>query len=110
MRSCGRPSSPTAHITFCTLTEVFRPQILIIAIPLARSSVCRPAVLQTRNPGAGMPPAPLALGGGHNVESCTLAECEEDHNGGTSIQASRLLGQHDRDAAAARIGKLGGAR
>src|SRR5262249_49811938 len=37
MRSCGSSSSPTAHITFCTLTEVFRPQILIMALPsLAR--------------------------------------------------------------------------
>src|SRR6185437_13345496 len=26
MRSCGRPSSPTAHITFCTLIELRRPQ------------------------------------------------------------------------------------
>src|SRR6516165_10566826 len=34
MRSCGSSSSPTAHITFCTLTEVFRPQILIMAPPL----------------------------------------------------------------------------
>src|SRR5215470_8545931 len=33
MRSCGSSSSPTAHITFCTLTEVFRPQILIMALP-----------------------------------------------------------------------------
>src|SRR6266481_9676715 len=33
MRSCGSSSSPTAHITFCTLTEVFRPQILIMAFP-----------------------------------------------------------------------------
>ena len=27
------PSSPTAHIAFCTLDEVLRPQILIIAFP-----------------------------------------------------------------------------
>src|SRR5262245_43928424 len=36
MRSCGSSSSPTAHITFCTLTEVLRPQILIMAPPYAR--------------------------------------------------------------------------
>ena len=29
MRWCGSPISPTAHITFCTFAEVFRPQILI---------------------------------------------------------------------------------
>src|SRR5262249_30501663 len=34
MRSCASSSSPTAHITFCTLTEVFRPQTLIMAPPL----------------------------------------------------------------------------
>src|SRR5262245_64101402 len=34
MRSCGSSSSPIAHITFCTLTEVLRPQILIIRPPL----------------------------------------------------------------------------
>src|SRR5690242_15495489 len=29
-RSCASPSSPIAHITFCTLDEVLRPQILIM--------------------------------------------------------------------------------
>src|SRR5262249_42008741 len=93
MRLCGRPSSPTAHITFCTLTEVFRPQILIIAIPLARSSVCRPAVFSNAKPPRRYP-------------ACALGE--GNHNAGASIQPSCLLGQHDRDAAADRIGKLGG--
>src|SRR5690606_5666928 len=37
MRSCGRPSSPTAHITFCTLDDVLRPQILSIGCtPVSR--------------------------------------------------------------------------
>ena len=39
MRYCGSSSSPTAHITFCTLTEVFRPQILIMALPFESSLV-----------------------------------------------------------------------
>src|SRR6516225_11236518 len=34
IRSCGSSSSPTAHITFCTFTEVLRPQILIMVPPL----------------------------------------------------------------------------
>src|ERR1051326_9324419 len=29
-RSCFSPSSPTAHITFCTFEEVLRPQIFSI--------------------------------------------------------------------------------
>jgi hypothetical protein len=32
MRSCDSPISPTAHITFCTLDDVFRPQILITGV------------------------------------------------------------------------------
>jgi hypothetical protein len=35
MRWCGSFISPIAHITFCTLDEVLRPQILIMACPLA---------------------------------------------------------------------------
>jgi len=34
MRSCASPSSPTAHIAFCTLDEVLRPQILIMRFPV----------------------------------------------------------------------------
>src|SRR4051812_46265699 len=33
MRSCGSFSSASAHITFCTLIDVLRPQILSMALP-----------------------------------------------------------------------------
>src|SRR5665811_2311299 len=40
MRVCSSPSSPTAHIAFCTLDEVLRPQILITASSFPFSASC----------------------------------------------------------------------
>src|SRR5262245_1419395 len=37
MRVCSSPSSPTAHIAFCTLDDVLRPHILIIAASFLHS-------------------------------------------------------------------------
>src|SRR5947199_3729040 len=72
-----RSSSPTVHMTFWTFTEVFRPQILIIAVPSVRSPVCRPAVLQTRQTRACAMAPMLLANAGNNFESwCTLAQCK----------------------------------
>src|ERR1700693_1005368 len=40
MRVCSSLSSPTAHIAFCTLDEVLRPQILIIVVSFPYSLSC----------------------------------------------------------------------
>src|SRR5256885_5822656 len=42
-RSCGSLSSPTAHITFCTLIEVVRPQILSMVVCLFQPNLSCPA-------------------------------------------------------------------
>ncbi|CFU95976.1 Uncharacterised protein [Bordetella pertussis] len=34
MKVCGSASSRTAHMTFCTLTELSRPQIFSMSKPL----------------------------------------------------------------------------
>src|SRR5262249_22768654 len=90
MRSCARSSSPTAHITFWTFTEVLRPQILIIAFRL-RSVVTR----VSRN----LRPPERA------DRRAALPTFEQ-----TSIQPARLFRQHDRNAGADGISKLGRAR
>src|SRR5471030_1529919 len=40
IRSCARPSSPTAHMTFCTLMEFLRPQIFSMSLsrPVGRDA------------------------------------------------------------------------
>src|SRR5437868_1935804 len=39
IRSCATPSSPTAHIAFCTLMELRRPQIFSISHALERAAL-----------------------------------------------------------------------
>src|ERR1700688_3775224 len=56
MRSCGRPISPTAHITFCTFDEVFRPQILIILSP-AIDRASWPGLSRPSTPSLSVDPA-----------------------------------------------------
>src|SRR5215510_13377488 len=97
MRSCGRPSSPTAHITFCTLTEVFRPQILIMVFSPRRSSSpgsTRRSILFRKTMNARVKP-------GHDGWRRARP---------WSIQPARFLRKHDRDAGADRIGELSRAR
>src|SRR5436309_13285369 len=62
MRSCASFSSPTAHITFCTFTEVVRPQILIMrSLPLM-SSIQPPRFLRQHD-GYAVPDGIGELGG-----------------------------------------------
>src|SRR5215813_14104142 len=53
MRSCSSLSSPTAHIAFCTLDDVLRPQILIIAISLPDIFLANGAAKRDRRGGPG---------------------------------------------------------
>src|SRR5580704_1632642 len=39
MCSCARPSSPAAHMTFCTLMEFRRPQMRSMSAPLQRATL-----------------------------------------------------------------------
>src|SRR6476659_7204674 len=102
MRSCGTPSSPSAHITFCTLTDVLRPQILIMIFPsptlsCPRKWACFIArivdVPPERREGPDHPPSRRM-----------------PPNKMTSIEPTGFFRQHDRDAGADRIGELGSAR
>src|SRR5579875_474759 len=110
MRSCARPSSPTAHIAFCTLDEVLRPQILSMRLSFLPS-----AIRSGRAPGARitvalMAPRPVA------VRAIGLRPNATRRGSGTaaavqaSFQPARFLRQHDRNHVANGIGKLGLAR
>src|SRR5262245_59882650 len=124
MRSCGRTSSPTAHITFCTLTEVFRPQILIMVClrnltisctgKRASSNLCRYDSRLKRC----LSLRPVITGSsafadddnraGHRLAA--YARTLRPTRNTRSIQPARFLGQHDRDAGADGISELGRAR
>src|SRR5262249_53357717 len=93
MRSCSSLSSPTAHIAFCTLDDVLRPQILIIAIYSlifpGLESWSRGAAKQYRRDRPG-----------DEVETDTSS----------LFEPTRFFRQHDGDAVTDRIGELGLAR
>src|SRR5262249_30732290 len=94
MRSCGSLSSPTAHMTFCTLMEFLRPQIFSM-MPPVRSSRIESARRASRA-----------------VCSTSRRREREDAEfvAAWSLQRACLFGEHDRNAVADRIGELGGAR
>src|SRR5262249_49634177 len=95
MRSCGSSSSPTAHITFCTLIELLRPQILSIYKTPQALRRRGPAWAPTRKQTPALPrgqPQGLPLHDMHRVLWL--------------FQRTRFLRQHDRDAVADRIGQF----
>src|ERR1700722_11510411 len=104
MRSCGSPISSTAHITFCTFDEVFRPQTLINAVlptfdasPDPGGQPSEKAVARAREATPPFePPCPARIVSGGYRHSL--------------FDLPRFLRQHDRNAVADRVGELGGAR
>src|SRR5215218_5883421 len=102
MRSCGTPSSPSAHITFCTLTEVLRPQTLIMSFPsptlsCPHSRACRIARI------VDVPPGSRECRITHSSRRMTPKKM-------TSIEPTGFFRQHDWDAGSDRIGELGRTR
>src|SRR5262245_28871169 len=95
MRSWGRPSSPTAHIAFCTLIEVLRPQILIMLPPAHPWASARPADL-TRDAWQETRRRPRPQGPGASRSGLLRL-----------APGPRLFLQHDRNSVADRIGEAG---
>src|SRR6185295_9078265 len=99
MRSCGSPISSTAHITFCTLAEVFRPQTLI--------TCCLSPISCSLH--AGLTRGSLPTRRVHRIVAWIAGSSPAMTIGG-SLDTARLLRQHDRDAVADRVGELGRTR
>src|SRR5262245_50090128 len=61
IRSWGSPSSPIAHMTFCTFPDVARPQTLSIACLLDQFSLSGLLIAWTRRPREDIDSLPAVL-------------------------------------------------
>src|SRR5215831_18689282 len=103
MRSWASFSSPTAHITFCTFTELLRPQILIMdGLPArhrcASASLRHPARLAARaDPRIKVPYIPSAKAGDLDPGACAyfVAHVLVGEPVPTSQEHAHALGRDD---------------
>src|SRR6185369_14311343 len=107
MRVCSSPSSPTAHIAFCTLDDVLRPQIF--SMHFSPKSLFRIPGAAQRLSGAPQNRDPGCYEDWSRIGGASLrAAPRPGHK--PLLQPPRFFRQHDRDAVADRIGELGRAR